>query len=399
MAESHAPSPAASRFDPDRLASLEGEAYWDMIRQNYDLPDFVNLENGYYSPMAKSVRRALEAGQERVNRLSSYYMRTEADAAMVRAKAALADLAGCAPTELALVRNTTEGTATVILGLDWKPGDEAVMSDQDYPSMLEQFQQAAARWGVVLRQAALPLHPRDDEEIVAAYERLIGPRTRLLLLTQVLNISGQVLPAKQIVAMAHRHGVEVLVDGAQAFGHLDFQIPELDCDYFATSLHKWLGAPLGLGLLYVRPDRLEKLWPLLGDRRYRQPAVAKLEHFGTRPVPDVVAIEEAIRFHRLIGPARKLARLRHLKRSWAGRAAELPAVTLLSPLEEQRGGAIACVAKQGRRPSEIAAYLWARHRIFTVGIEGGRVHGVRITPQLFTRPADLDRLVQGLAEC
>lgn len=398
MAESDSP-PSPVPFDASRLAALHGEAYWEAIRSNFDLPPFINLENGYYCPMPSSTRRFHAAAVDRINRLASYYMRTEADDDSARAKAALAGLAGCAPDELVIVRNTTEATNTVIMGLDWKRGDEAVLSNQDYPSMFEQFEQAADRWGIVLRQAALPLHPTDDEEIVSAYERLIGPRTRLLLLTQVLNISGQVLPARKIIAMAHAHGVQVLVDGAHAFAQLDFQIPELGCDYFAASLHKWLGAPLGLGLLYVRRDRLEQLWPLLGDERCRLAVIRKLEHFGTRPMADVVTIEEAIRFHRLIGSARKLARLRYLKSYWADRARALPGVDLLSPLQEERGCAIACVAKTGKRPSEVAAFLWERHRIFTVGIEGGHVHGVRITPHLFTRPQDLDLLVQGLAEC
>lgn len=398
MASSSETEPA-NGFDPAALPALSGEAYWGMVRRNFDLPDFVNLENGYYSPMATSVRRSWERAADRVNRLSSFYMRTEAEADLARVTAALADFAGCAPDEIVITRNTTESTDTVIMGRQWQRGDEAVISNQDYPSMVEQFDQAAARWGIVVRTAAIPLHPASDEEIVSAYERLIGPRTRLLLLTQVLNISGQVLPAAKIVAMAHRHGVEVLVDGAHAFAQLDFRIPDLGCDYFATSLHKWLGAPLGLGLLYVRRDRLANLWPLLGQDDCRQAAIRKLTDFGTRPVPAVLAVEEAIRFHRLIGSARKLARLRALKSYWADRVRALPGVSLLSPREEERGCAIACMAKSGRRPSEIAQFLWDRHRLFTVAIEGGAVHGVRITPHLFTTTAELDRLVQGIAEC
>jgi selenocysteine lyase/cysteine desulfurase len=285
------------------------------------------------------------------------------------------------------------------MGLDWNRGDEAVISNQDYPSIVAQFDQACSRWGIVVRRAALPLHPVSDEEIVAAFEKRIGPRTRLLLLTHLLHVSGQVLPAAKIIDMAHERGVEVLVDGAQSFAHLDFKIRDLRCDYFASSLHKWLGAPLGLGLLFVRRDRIQRLWALFGAGRSRRKVIAKFEHLGTRPVPAILTIEEALRFHRLVGSGRKLARLRFLKHFWVNRAKDLPGVVIMSPLEEQRGGAIACFSKKGQTPACISKFLWNRHRIFSVGIGAGRVKGVRITPHLYTTPGELDLLVKGISEC
>ena len=232
------------------------ETFWATIRQAYLIkPDYINLENGYYCIQPESVLNGFIQHVRDVNREGSYYMRTRQFDDKSIARTRLAKLAGCSPDELIITRNTTESIDTVIAGLTWKPGDEAIMASHDYGAMLDMFQLQARRYGIVNKVLNVPVHPTSDDEIVGLYERAITPRTRLLMVCHMVNITGQILPVKKITDMAHRHGVEVLVDGAHAFAHLDFTIPDLDCDYYASSLHKWLSVPIGAGLLYVKSRR------------------------------------------------------------------------------------------------------------------------------------------------
>ncbi|MBC8155643.1 MAG: aminotransferase class V-fold PLP-dependent enzyme, partial [Bacteroidetes bacterium] len=233
--------------EPAELA--QADDFWQQLRTQYPVTNaFIQLENGYYSLTAQPVLARYQQHIERINAVSSYYMRTrQADDKLV-ARTQLAGLLGCAVGELIITRNTTESLDTVIAGIDWKPGDEAVMAEQDYGAMLDMFKLQARRYGTVNRIISLPSHPQSDAEIVALYENAITPKTRLLMVCQMVNITGQILPVRSIVAMAHRHGVEVMVDGAHAFGQLDFKIGDLGgCDYYGSSLHKWLGTPLGAG--------------------------------------------------------------------------------------------------------------------------------------------------------
>ena len=245
---------------PQELA--QDEAFWERIRRAYLItPEYVNLENGYYLMQAQPVLEAFVGHVRDINRQASRYMRTRQfdDKAAVRDR--LARMAGVPPAELIITRNTTESLDTVIGGFPWQPGDEAVMAEQDYGAMLDMFRLQARRVGIVNRVVSLPLDPRSDDEIVRLYEGAITPRTRLLMVCHMVNITGQILPVAKIADMAHAHGVQVMVDGAHSFAHIEFAVPDLNGDYFATSLHKWLGAPLGAGLLHVRQERIAALWP------------------------------------------------------------------------------------------------------------------------------------------
>jgi selenocysteine lyase/cysteine desulfurase len=372
--------------------------YWDTIRRAYDItPDFVQLENGYFSPCAREVHERYLAHLRMVNARSSHYMRTQQVEDKLAARRTLAERFGCDEGELIITRNTTESLDTVISGFDWRAGDEAVMAEQDYGAMLDHFALMERRHGLVRRVISLPMDPASDDEIVATYERAITPRTRLLMVCHLVNITGQVLPVRAITAMAHRHGVQVLVDGAHAFAHLDFTCADLGpIDYYGTSLHKWLGAPLGAGFLYVRRDRIAPLWPLFGERGFPDDDIRKLNHTGTHPVATDLAITDAIAFHDAIGLARKSARLRWLQRYWTTRVRDLPGIVFNSPRDERRTAAIANVGVRGLAPGELARRLLADHDIFTVAIDGAGVHGVRVTPHLFTTTAELDRLVNAL---
>jgi selenocysteine lyase/cysteine desulfurase len=324
-------------------------------------------------------------------------MRTRQPDDKLRVRTRLAKMAGVSPEELIITRNTTESLDTVISGYDWKPGDEAVMAEQDYGSMLDMFKLQARRRGLVNRVVSVPMHPQSDDEIVAVYERAITPQTRLLMVCHMINITGQILPVRKIVEMAHRHGVQVMVDGAHTFGQLDFTIADLGgCDYYGSSLHKWLGAPLGSGILYVRRDRIAPLWPLYADLGFADDDIRKLNHTGTHPAPTDLAIRDAIAFHETIGAARKMARLRHLQRYWTGRVRGVKRIVLNTPEAVERSCAIANVGVEGMAPADLAKALFDKHRIFTVAIDGAGVHGVRVTPHVFTTTAELDALVAAL---
>jgi selenocysteine lyase/cysteine desulfurase len=381
---------------PDDLAG--DQDYWDGIRRAYDLPgDFTPLENGYFSPCARVVLERHVAHLRLVNTRASHYMRTQQAQDKLAARRALAERFGCDEAELIITRNTTESLDTVISGFDWRAGDEAVMAEQDYGAMLDHFALMERRHGLVRRVISLPPDPASDDEVVAAYERAITPRTRLLMVCHLVNITGQVLPVRAITAMAHRHGVQVLVDGAHAFAHLDFTRADLGpVDYYGTSLHKWLGTPLGAGFLYVRRDRIAPLWPLFGERGFPDDDIRKLNHTGTHPVATDLAITDALAFHDAIGLARKSARLRWLQRYWTTRVRDLPGIRFNTPRAEHRTAAIANVGVHGLAPGELARRLLADHGLFTVAIDGAGVHGVRVTPHLFTTTADLDRLVDAL---
>jgi selenocysteine lyase/cysteine desulfurase len=375
------------------------DAFWTALRGHYRLPaDTINLENGYYSMQAQPVLDAFVGHVRAVNAGAARYMRTVMAADKARVQARLAALAGCGADELIVTRNTTESLDTVIAGLDWKPGDEAVMASHDYGAMLDQFKLMERRHGMVNRVVNVPLHPGSDDDVVQAYAAAISPRTRLLMVCHVVNLTGQVLPVRRVVEMAHSRGVAVVVDGAHAFAQLDFRIPDLGADYYGASLHKWLGAPLGSGILYVRKDRVVSLWPLYGDSGFADDDIRKLNHTGTHPSHTDLGIEDALAFHEQVGTLRKQERLRWLQRYWTSRVRGIRGLTLNTPSDPSRTCAIANVAIAGMAPADLARRLLEEHRIFTVAIdrpEAG-IAGVRVTPHLYTTTAELDTLVEAL---
>ncbi len=381
---------------PDVLARTND--LWDDLRAKYGVTrDFIQLENGYYSLQATPVLEAYIGHLRRVNAVSSYYMRTTKDDDKAVARDALATLLGCTPAELIITRNTTESLDTVIAGRDWKPGDEAVMAEQDYGAMLDMFSLQARRYGTVNRVITLPMDPQSDDEVVRAYAAAITSRTRLLMVCHTVNITGQILPIRKITAMAQARGVEVMVDGAHTFAQLDFTLGDLGpIDYFATSLHKWLGTPLGAGLLYVRKDRIAPLWPVFADMGFAADDIRKLNHTGTHPVATDLAIMDAIAFHQAIGIQRKSARLRYLQRYWTDQVRGHRRIVLNTPSQPERSGAIANVGVQGITPGALAKRLMTEFKIFTVAIDGAGVHGVRVCPQLFTTTTELDQFVKAL---
>ncbi len=389
-----------------QLASLpasrlaEREDFWGTVRAAYSLkPDYINLENGYYCIQSQPVLEAFIARVREQNYQGSYYLRTGQAADKAAARDKLANMAGCEPSELIITRNTTESLDTVISGFDWEPGDEAVMAVHDYGHMLAQFRLMARRHGMLNRIVTVPLDPKSDEEVVEVYADAITPRTRLLMVCHMINITGHILPVRKIADMAHARGVQVMVDGAHTFAHLDFRIPDLGCDYFGTSLHKWLGVPLGAGLLFVRKDRIPALWPMYGDGdNPPDDDVMKLNHTGTHPVHTDLTIAEAIDFHDMIGIERKEARLRYLTQYWTSKVRGMRNVVMNSPSDPTRTCGIANVGIRGMPPADMAKTLLDTYGIWTVGIDNDGVQGCRITPHVFILPTELDAFVGAISE-
>jgi selenocysteine lyase/cysteine desulfurase len=379
-------------------AAVTEEAFWREVRKAFPAyADYINLENGYSSPQPAPTFEAFQRHEQTINGGLSFYMRRKRANDLAAVKTQLAELAGCPADEIVITRNTTESLGTVTHGVDLAPGDEAVMCDQDYGSMLEQFRQQARRRGLKCVEIAIPLHPRDDQEMVDTYARAITPRTKLLLLSHMVNITGHILPVRKIADMAHARGVAVIVDAAHSFAHVVFTMPELDGDYLGASLHKWLCTPLGAGLLHIKKDKIRTVWPLLGDTSRPDDDIRKLERIGTHPSWTVLAISDAIRFHKLIGSERKEARLRYLQQYWTDRVRDVPKVYLNTPTGNRACG-IANVGITGQKPGAIADALLERFRIYTVAIDMAPVKGVRVTPHLYTTTAELDILVKAIGE-
>jgi selenocysteine lyase/cysteine desulfurase len=395
-------------FGPDLLARLGStpaavlagdEPFWAAMRAKFKLtPDYINLENGFYCFQPEEVLEVFIRNVRAINVEASHYMRTRQGDDKLRVRTRLAAMAGCSPAELIITRNTTESLDTVIAGFDWKPGDEAVMANQDYGAMIDMFKLQARRRGMVNRFVDIPMDPKSDDEVVQVYAKALTPATRLLMIPHMVNITGHVLPVRAICDMAHARGVPVMVDGAHAFAHLDYRIPDLHCDYYGASLHKWLATPLGAGILYVKQDRIPSLWPIYADEGVPAEDIRKLNHTGTHPVHTDLTIENSIAFHDVIGSARKEARLRWLQQYWTTKVRGLPQIVLNTPSDPKRTCGIANVGVQGIAPGELAKVLLEKYKVFTVAIDGAGVHGVRVTPQVYTSTAELDAFVRALGE-
>jgi selenocysteine lyase/cysteine desulfurase len=382
-------------LSPSDLAG--NEEFWARIRSGYRLkPDYINLENGYYCFMPQESLENYIHHIREINYQGSYYMRTVQWDNKKRMAEKLAKLAGCSANELIITRNTTESLDTIIGGYPWKKGDEAVMAIQDYGAMLNMFDQQEKRFGIILKKVSVPLHPASDDEIVQLYANAISPKTKLLMICHMINITGHILPVRKICDMAHSKDVEVMVDGAHAFAHINFSINELNCDYYGTSLHKWLSVPLGAGFLYVKQDKIPNIWPLLAEWDKEDDDILRLNHTGTHPVATDLAIGNAIEYHMRLGPERKEARLRYLQNYWTNKVRDLEHIKLNTPKEIHRSCAIANVGIKGMPPKDLSKKLMDEYKIWTVAIDGAGVQGCRITPNIYTTLEELDMFVEAL---
>jgi selenocysteine lyase/cysteine desulfurase len=374
------------------------ETFWSGIRAGYRLkPDFINLENGYYCICPEETLENFIHHAREINYQGSYYMRTVQWDNKRAICARLAKIAKCDLEEIIITRNTTESLDTVIGGFDWQEGDEAIMAEQDYGAMQAMFKLQEDRHKIVTRVISVPNHPESDDDIVNLYRDAITSKTRLIMVCHMINVTGQILPVKKICEMAHRRGVQVMVDGAHAFAHFDFAIRDLDCDYYGTSLHKWLSAPLGAGMLYIRKDKIAGLWQTFGEIGRKPDDINRLNHIGTHPVHTDLAIGNAIEYLERLSLANKEARLRYLQNYWTNKVRYMSNIVLNTPADPKRSCGIANVGIRGMKPAEMATMLKDKYRIWTVAIDGAGVHGCRISPNIYTSLDELDTFVDALA--
>lgn len=375
----------------------DDEDFWGWVRASYTVsPNIVNLNNGGVAPQPKPVQDAHIRYYQYCNEAPSYYMWQILDQGREPLRERLANLAGCSPEELAVNRNSTEGLNSVIFGLNLKAGDEVVLTRQDYPNMINAWKQREKRDRVKLVWIDLALPEDSEDAIVSRYVNAFTSRTKVVHVTHLINWTGQILPVKRIAREARRRGIDVIADGAHSFAHMDFKIPDLECDYFATSLHKWLSAPFGSGLLYIRKEKIRDVWALLSNQDPDGADIRKFESLGTRSFASEMAIGAAVDFHEVIGSARKEARLRRLKDHWVEPLKDLPGISFLQSKPAHQSCAIANIAVAGKKPEEVAGELFSKHRIHTVAINWEGIHGVRVTPNVYTSTGDLDRLVNAI---
>lgn len=380
-------------------AAADDEEFWAQVRKAYRIkPDYINLESGYYNILPEETLEKHLKHIREINYQGAYYMRTKQFDDRKAMSKLVADLINCPADDLILTRNTTESLDMIIGGYPWKVGDEAIFAIQDYGAMQDMFEQVSRRYGVVLKKLSLPLHPANDEEIVNLYASAITSKTKLLMVCHMVNVTGQILPIQKICDMAHARGVEVMVDGAHAVAQIEFNLPDLHCDYYGASLHKWLAVPLGVGMLYVKPEHVSKIWPVFAENEAAAKGIERLNHLGTNPVHMHLAIKDAVSFYRQLGPARKEARLRYLQQYWTSQVRNIPGINVNTPADPKRHGAIANVGLNRIKPAELAKRLLNEYKIYTVAIDSNDVHGCRITPNVFTSTQDLDQLVRALKE-
>jgi selenocysteine lyase/cysteine desulfurase len=394
---------AELRSAPPGGALAEDERFWAGVRRGYTLdPDLVNLDHGWTNPTPRAAvdeiaRGARDLESLPADRLPRYWE----ERTNTTVRAAIARALGVPPAEIALVRNATEALDTVLLGVPLERGDEVVCSAHDYYAMLDALDQRRKRDGVVIRMVHPPVPAPSEDALFDLYAAAIGARTRLVLLTHPSNLTGQLLPAQRIAEAAHRAGAEVAVDGAQSLGLLDDPVTSLGCDYYGASLHKWLGAPVGLGVLWMRPVHAAKVWPLIPPGASAT-GMGRFEWIGTNPEYIGPAVLPALEVQERLGPGRKLARLRYLNRYWRTRAAAaIPAARFYTTEAEAMGCGLCILEVPGVDAAQLQERLRTRHHVLVQAMTGERapeIRGIRVTPNVYTSLGELDRFLEGLVE-
>ncbi len=382
-------------WSADDLAS--NEEFWYQVKQAYTVStNMVNLNNGGVSPSPKVVQDAVERYNRLSNEAPSYYMWRVLDRNREGLRSKLAELAGVSSDEIAINRNASEALETVIFGLRLNRGDEVVLTKQDYPNVINAWKQRALREGIVLKFISFDFPIENKQEITQKFADAFTSNTKVVNITHMINWVGQILPVNEIAAEARQRNIEVIVDGAHTFAHLDFKISDLDCDYFGTSLHKWLCAPFGSGMLYVKKDKIKNLFPLFAGEEPEGEDIKKFESLGTRSFAIEQAVGQAIDFHHWIGSERKQKRLHYLKNYWMEKVMNLPKVKIHTSLKPEFGCAIGFFSVEGKTPAEVSNILFRDHQIHSVGINWENIHGIRVAPNVYSTAKDLDRLILGI---
>lgn len=374
---------------PEEIA--KDESFWFEVQQAFNVDrSIINLNNGGVSPAPEVVQEAMKHYLDYSNAAPVYTMWRILEPQRETVRQRLARTFGCDPEEIAITRNASEGLLICQLGFDLKPGDEVLTTNQDYPRMLTTFKQRERRDGIVLKQFSIPVPCEDNDEIVSRFEKNITTKTRLILMCHMINITGQILPVKAVVQIARKKGIPVIVDGAHSFAHFDFNHSDLDCDYFATSLHKWLVAPHGSGMLFVRKDKIGQLWPMMPAPDSMDDDIRKFEEIGTHPAANFLAIGQALTFHEGMGAKRKAARMVYLRDRWARRLLQHDRVRLHTSLKPGFACGLATVQIEGIDSVELSHYLWKDFRILVTPIQHDEFEGIRVTPNVYTTLEEID---------
>jgi len=392
----------ASGYFVEDFGDPSNEKAWAKIQALFPrVTSFCQLENGYFSHASLPIRAFHQEREDYIQSRTSYFMRREQEASVERSRKDLASFFSWIPENLAFTRNTTESLNILISGFPWQKGDEVVIGDQDYGSMNEAFYQAVLRHGIVLKTAKIPLVPQNEQEVIGAYMQLLTPKTKILHLTHLINLSGQIIPLTRIIQEARKRNPEVCiaVDAAHSVAHFEYDWKNCGADIVAGSLHKWMCNPIGLGFLYLSTPWIPKLWPLMGDQDRGQTDIRRFEHQGTRPIATIETIGKALALNTLIGGVKnREQRLRYLQESWTKEIQTMSRFQINTPNYPGASCAIANVSMQGKTASELATALWDGYQIFTVAIEHPVVKGVRITPHLSNSIDDIQKLVKALKE-
>ena len=386
----------------DHLTPIEAatdEDFWATIQQAFSVTrGIVNLNNGGVSPSPRMVTEAFVRYTWQQEDATAYTMWQILEPQSETIRTGLAELFGCSPEEIAITRNASESLEILLMGLDLKSGDEILTTTQDYPRMLTTLKQRELREGLKLNLIKIPIAPKNTDDIAAAFERAVTSKTKLILVSHQINLTGQINPVKKVCQMARARGIETIVDGAHSFAQFAFKRDDLDCDYFGTSLHKWLYAPKGTGMLYVKKEKIPKVWALMASEDKNRGDIRKFEEIGTHSAAMRLAIGEAILFHNAVGAKRKEERLRYLSRYWMNNLKDIPNVGFNTSFDPLQSCAIANFKIDGVDPVALGGYLMAKHKIFTTPIVHEEFTGIRITPNVYTTLWELDRFSNVVAD-
>lgn len=378
---------------PDEIA--RDERFWAPVQQAFTVDrSIVNLNNAGVSPSPRLVQDAMKRHLDYSNEAPPQTMWRVLEPQRESVRAGLARMFGCDAEEIAITRNATEGLQILQMGIDLKPGDEVIATTHDYPHMIQTWRQRERRDGIVLKLVDLPALPGSDADVVRLYEAAITPRTKVLHVSHVTFVTGQVLPVRDVVRLGRARGIPTIVDGAHAFAHFPFRRDDVEADFYAASLHKWLYAPHGTGMLYVRREKIPEIWPLQASDESRRADIRKFEDIGTHPAANALAVAEAITFTQAIGIDNKAARLAYLRDRWANALRQHPRVRLHTSLRPGKAWAVAMVEVEGVEPGKIYDELWTKHRIITSPTNWGGVKGIRVTPNVYTTLDEIDRFVE-----
>jgi isopenicillin-N epimerase len=387
----------AGSLSLDPQSAAHDEDFWIQIQQAFELDrNIVNFNNGGCSPSPRVVQEVFRRQLALSNQAPSYFMWRQLEPEVESVRKRLARSFGCSAEEIAITRNASESLETCLLGMDLEPGDEILTTVLDYPRMITTIRQRERRDGVRMVQVPLPAVPSSPRELVEPVQRAITSRTRMILVSHVSFLNGQIFPIKEFARLGRERGIPVVVDGAHAYAQFAFQHRDLECEFYGVSLHKWLMAPVGTGFLYVKKERIPQVWSLMASTKEQEGDIRKFEEIGTHPAANHNAIGEALTFHEMIGAERKEARFRYLRSRWVDRVKGHSKVKFLTNLSSAHSCAITTVAVQGLEAGALAGWLLDKHHIVVTSIGSDPVHGIRVTPNVYTTLDEVDRFADAL---